>query len=188
MGKIKIHSGDFSVGSLNFTGSEFTFHEPGWLNTHLPVSEIIELHLATEENVKKIGGTLISGAVGGVILGPLGLFAGLMVGGNKKESTFIAVFRDGRQMLATADTLDFSKIQAIFLETSRKNPPKMPVAQSVPAAANNAPCWSCGRASPTVKDKCPYCKVVPDENAPPCWNCGKMPGDSSRMKCAYCKS
>lgn len=44
--------------------------------------------------------------------GPLGALAGVLAGGNKKEITFIAEFKDGRQILASTDSKTFTKTQA----------------------------------------------------------------------------
>jgi len=40
------------------------------------------------------------------------LLAGLLLGGNKKEITFVAKFKDGRKLLATTDSGTFTKLQA----------------------------------------------------------------------------
>ena len=62
--------------------------------------------------MKKIGGTVGWGAVGAIALGPVGLLAGLLLGGKKKEVTFVARFKDGRKLLATTDNGTFTKIKA----------------------------------------------------------------------------
>jgi hypothetical protein len=49
---------------------------------------------------------------GGVLLGPAGLLAGLLLGGKKTEVTFVAKFKDSRKLLATADSATFAKIRA----------------------------------------------------------------------------
>jgi hypothetical protein len=183
MGKIKIHSGDFSVSSFDFNGSEFT---SSLTNTRLKISDIVELALASEENVKKVGGTLLGAAAGAVLLGPLGLLVGLLTSGNKKESTFIAIFSDGRKMLATAEASDYAKIQFKYLETYRANAQKNASYQPV-MTESGLPCWSCGREHPTANDKCPYCRLSPSQKSiTPCWSCGKQPGDV-KPKCPYCK-
>jgi len=50
--------------------------------------------------------------VGYALLGPFGAFAGFLVGGNKKEVTFIGILKDGRKMLASTDGAAFLKMQA----------------------------------------------------------------------------
>ena len=74
--------------------------------------DIEDLELASEDSVKKIGGTVGWGAAGAVMLGPAGLLAGLLLGGKGKEITFVCKFKDGRKMMATVDKKTWAKIQA----------------------------------------------------------------------------
>ena len=67
---------------------------------------------ATEESVKRLGGTLGWGVAGGLLLGPVGLLAGLLAGGRHKEITFICVFQDGKKIVATADNKTYVKLLA----------------------------------------------------------------------------
>ena len=78
----------------------------------IPVTELDVVDIATEENVKKLGGTVGWGAAGALILGPVGLLAGLLLGGRKKQVTFVAKFKDGRKLLASTDSKTFTKLQA----------------------------------------------------------------------------
>ncbi len=52
--------------------------------------EIKSLTLQTEESVKKVAGTLGWGLAGSLALGPVGMLAGLMLGGNRKEVCALA--------------------------------------------------------------------------------------------------
>lgn len=76
------------------------------------MTTIETVEIATEENVKKLGGTVGWGIAGAVLLGPVGLLAGLLVGGRKKEVTFVARFKDGRKLLGTTDSKTFTTLQA----------------------------------------------------------------------------
>jgi len=120
MAKIKIHAGDFLEGSSNLSRGSL------WLRTkentypgeHIQLTELETVEIATEENLKKLGGTLGWGLAGAVVLaqvglGPVGLLAGLLVGGRKKKITFIAKFKDGRKILASTDSKTFTKLQAV---------------------------------------------------------------------------
>jgi len=78
----------------------------------LDLSEVETVDIASEESVKKIGGTIGWGAAGGLVLGPAGLLAGLLLGGKSKDVTFVARFKDGRKMLATADSKTYTKLLA----------------------------------------------------------------------------
>ena len=116
MAKFKVEAGDFIA------------EEHGWLTwddrLRLPVEkgsaryELISLsrletvEAATEESVKRLGGTVGWGLAGAVVLGPVGLLAGLLAGGKKKRVTFIAVLDDGRKFMATGSHKDYIKMQA----------------------------------------------------------------------------
>lgn len=78
----------------------------------IKMSEIETVEVATEESVKKLGGTIGWGAAGGIILGPVGLLAGLILGGKKTEVTFICKFKDGRKFLGTASAKVYKTILA----------------------------------------------------------------------------
>lgn len=114
MGKIKVHAGDFLEGDSSFSwGSLFLRTEENKsVGELIQLTELESVEIATEENVKRMAGTLGWGAAGGLILGPVGLLAGLLLGGKKKEVTFIAKFKDGRKLLASTDSKIFTKLQA----------------------------------------------------------------------------
>lgn len=78
----------------------------------IDISQVEQLELATEDSVKRLGGTVGWGAIGGALLGPVGLLAGLLVGGRKKETTFICVFKDGRKFMATTPSKVYTAILA----------------------------------------------------------------------------
>jgi hypothetical protein len=73
-------------------------------------TEISQVEIATEESVKKIGGTVGWGLV--ALLGPAGLLAGLLMGGRAKKIVFIVKFKDGRKMLVSSDSKTFTAIQS----------------------------------------------------------------------------
>ena len=114
MAKIKVHAGDFlkSDGQYNFGSLILMTEEHNFLGETIPITKLETVEIATEESVKKIGGTIGWGAAGAIILGPVGLLAGLLLGGKKKEVTFVAKFKDGRKLLASTDSKTFTKLQA----------------------------------------------------------------------------
>ena len=117
-GEFKVHAGDFVTGSSHqFVGgaSSGTFImrvEGKFLREKIQASEVEEVCVASEENVKRIGGTVGWGIAGAALLGPVGLLAGLILGGRKKEVTFICKFKDGRKFLGTAPQKVYTQIQA----------------------------------------------------------------------------
>ncbi len=114
MAKIKVHAGDFLEGSgqYSFGSLALMTKEHSFVGETIPITELDTIDVATEENVKKLGGTVGWGAAGALILGPVGLLAGLLLGGKKTQVTFVAKFKDGRKLLASTDSKIFTKLQA----------------------------------------------------------------------------
>lgn len=118
MASITIHAGDFTKGkaSIGFNVISFPW-APGdgfSLGKTLVLDGALEsVTLASEDAVKRAGGTIGWGVAGAVLLGPVGLLAGLLMGGKSKDVTFIAQFKDGKKMLATTDSKSFTKLQAL---------------------------------------------------------------------------
>lgn len=118
MPKIVVHAGDFGKGkgALSF-GAVLSLPKakPGAIffpNENIQISELQTVETASEEAVKRLGGTVGWGIAGAALLGPVGLLAGLIAGGKGKDVTFVAVFKDGRRLLATTDSKTFNKLQA----------------------------------------------------------------------------
>lgn len=74
--------------------------------------ELERVEIQTEDSVKKLAGTAGWGLAGGVLFGPLGLLAGIVFGGRKKDVLFTAYLKDGRKFLAVTDSKAFKSIQA----------------------------------------------------------------------------
>lgn len=116
MGKIKVHAGDFTEGDLGFL-NVMTLKSKAhpWMGESITLDKLESVELASEDSVKRIGGTVGWGVAGAVVLGPVGLLAGLLLGGKGKDVTFVAKFKDGRKMLATTDSKTYTKLQsAVF--------------------------------------------------------------------------
>src|SRR6185312_15461439 len=103
MAKIKVHAGDFLAEDGQFSSLfgnlVLKTKEHSFVGETIPLTQLEAVEIASEESVKKLGGTIGWGAAGGLLLGPVGLLAGLLLGGRKKEVTFIAKFKDGRKVL-----------------------------------------------------------------------------------------
>lgn len=113
-GEFKVHAGDFgSNANAQFAGKTFMMPNPGgWKKVDYQSEDVDTLEQATEESVKRIGGTVGWGMAGAALLGPVGLLAGLLAGGRGKEVTFIVQFKDGKKALCTAKSKDYTKMQA----------------------------------------------------------------------------
>lgn len=115
MAKMKVLGGDFGKGDGFYAFGGMSLPDPSSIwgsKINLQCSDLTEVALATEDSVKKLGGAAGWGAVGALALGPVGLLAGVILGGNKKEVTFIAKLNDGRKFMATVDSKTYTKILA----------------------------------------------------------------------------
>jgi len=116
MAKIEVHAGDFRGNGMFMSvlgsGAFTLMSEAHPAGEGIPLTEVATVEMASEESVKKLGGTVGWGLAGAALLGPVGLLAGLLKGGNKKQVTFVCVFKDGRKMLATTDSKTYTKIMA----------------------------------------------------------------------------
>jgi hypothetical protein len=117
MATIEIHAGDFPKGRHSASASVILLAwQPGdglIGKTVTLIGQVESASVASEEDVKRTGGTVGWGLAGGVLLGPVGLLAGLLLGGRGKDVTFILIMKDGKKMLATTDAKTFTKIQAL---------------------------------------------------------------------------
>ena len=114
MAKVTVHAGDFipTRGDATFGSFVLKTDAHPFAGEAVRFEEIAEIDVASEDSVKRIGGTVGWGAAGLVILGPVGLLAGLLMGGRKKDVTFVAKFNDGRRLLATTDSKTYTKVLA----------------------------------------------------------------------------
>lgn len=123
MGMIKVHAGDW--------GKRYAAFVPGWTgryriilanglfqedDTYFLDTDIASVEVATEKKVKRLASAAGWGLAGGALLGPVGLLAGLFLGGKKTEVTFVCVFNDGRKILATTNQKTFRIIQMAVLK------------------------------------------------------------------------
>ena len=77
MAKIKVHAWSWPKGDGQFSFGSFALPKGGWGSFEgVPGSQLLEVDEASEESVKRLGGTTGWGAVGALALGPVGLLAG----------------------------------------------------------------------------------------------------------------
>jgi hypothetical protein len=122
MASIKVLAGDFKSSPTRFDGTALHMltDEHSFLGEPYQLDTLADIQLATEENVKKMGGTIGWGAAGALILGPVGLLAGLLLGGKKKDINFIGRFTDGKMFMATSNTKVFSCLQLAAQENIQR--------------------------------------------------------------------
>lgn len=116
--QFEVLAGDFKKGAGHYLYSDgrLQMKVPGKLfKQWVPLVDVEEVQIATEDNVKRIGGTVGWGLAGGLVLGPVGLLAGLLAGGRGKDVTFVCKFKDGRKFMAVAPSKVYAQIAAAAL-------------------------------------------------------------------------
>lgn len=114
LGIFTVHAGDFRKGKDHqFLRGNLIMKKPkGFFREKISVDQVEAVDVASEESVKRLGGTIGWGVAGGLLLGPVGLLAGLLAGGVGKDVTFVCKLKDGRKFLATAPSKIFVELQA----------------------------------------------------------------------------
>ena len=113
-GSFEVHAGDFKKGKDHqFLKNKLVMKRPGkFFRENIKLNQIETVEIASEDAVKRIGGTVGWGIAGGLVLGPVGLLAGLLAGGKGKNVTFVCQLKDGRKFLATASSKIYTGLTA----------------------------------------------------------------------------
>ena len=119
MSQFKVLAGDFKATTSYLNSGTLGLFDPKknspMPDYSIPLSSVRTVEVATEENVKRAAGTIGWAAAGGLLLGPIGLVGGALLGGRGKDVTFVVVFRDGRKLLARGNSSTYEKfLQAAF--------------------------------------------------------------------------
>lgn len=109
--KVKVLAGDIQPGDWEYNLGTLW----GAFDQVQLTGEIKKVTLQTEESVKKLPEMVGWGLAGSVLLGPTGLLAGLILGGNKKEVCALVELRDGRKFIGTMDTKVYQQLLAMEL-------------------------------------------------------------------------
>jgi hypothetical protein len=113
--KMKIQAGDFGEVSGSIYANGLSISTGLFSSETIAIGNLEIVEEASEETIRKVWGMAGWGAAGLIALGPVGLLAGLLLGGRKKEITFVAKFRDGRKFMATTDGKGFAYLRAARL-------------------------------------------------------------------------
>lgn len=119
-GMFEVHAGDFKKGKDHqclpdapLRKSKLLMKNEGsFFRESIELLDIAEIDIATEESVIRVGGAIGWGLVGSVLLGPVGLLAGVLAGGKGKDVTFVCKLKDGRKFLATAPSDVYKKMSS----------------------------------------------------------------------------
>jgi len=118
MAQLNVLAGDFQVisGRSHWWRGKLLMKRNGkFFRESIRAGQIESVQLASEEAVLSLGGAAAFGTAGALLLGPVGLLAGLVLGGRGKETTFICKLTDGRKFMATARTHVFKELEKVVM-------------------------------------------------------------------------
>lgn len=110
---LKVLAGDWKQGiNVIRTATDIQFQNSAWKFEKIPLRDVSSFDIVTENNRASIMGKVGWGALGAVALGPIGLLAGVLGGGNKKDRVMAISFSDGRKVLLKGDAKDAEALTA----------------------------------------------------------------------------
>jgi len=121
MTRLTVQSGDFLQGEGEFRNGSLTLKTPRSPSPgeRISLARVADLRLASLESSRSLGTALGWGVAGALVAGPVGLLAGLWLGGKEEEATFLATFKDGRKLMAITDGKTWSKIDDTWRQHRR---------------------------------------------------------------------
>jgi hypothetical protein len=111
MAKVKVHYANFDYLDVTADSWSMTIKKGSfWGFEHITGDDIARIEVVTEQMVKRAGSAVSWGIIGGAIAGPAGAIAGVLLGGNGRETTFILETEDGKTLIGTAETHIFNAL------------------------------------------------------------------------------
>lgn len=115
---MKVLAGDWKADApvivvKNSRGQLKELHMPVgvWKSDKLKPEDIVGFEIVTEENKASVLGKLGWGAVGAIALGPLGLLAGVLAGGNRRDRVMVLTFTGNRRAMLKGNARDAEMLQ-----------------------------------------------------------------------------
>ena len=121
MADIQVIGGDFpkAKGSYGFGNLYIKTGKLNWLGQNM-TGLLIDIQPLSARSKKSIMDAIGIGAIGSLAFGNAGLIAGLILGGNKREASFIATLSDGRRFIAKAKPKVVDKLVKIALRNASR--------------------------------------------------------------------
>jgi len=111
---VKVLAGDLTAGDWEFNMGVLW----GGFDQLNLATDLKAIKIETEESAKNIAQTLGWAVVGNIVFGPLGLIAGLAMGGNRKKVCAMCELKDGRKFLAIMDSQIYQQMVALTMTKS----------------------------------------------------------------------
>lgn len=85
--------------------SETVNFRPERANIRKPIQPyLLKTIIVSNDSRKSASSSIVRGAIGGVLLGPVGLLGGAISGKNKKDTTFLLIYSNGVKKTVTVKT------------------------------------------------------------------------------------
>jgi hypothetical protein len=117
---LKILAGDFPQNSYvtletGWSGKPKALKMPRgwWRTTSYGIRHIVSVQQVDQQNSTSILGKAGWGAVGAIALGPLGLLAGVLGGGNRSSTILAVEFSDGKRALLQGKSKEMTQVLAL---------------------------------------------------------------------------
>lgn len=108
---VKVLAGDIHNGDWEYNGGVLW----GGFDQVNIASDLLKVEIKNEEGAKNIAQTLGWAVAGNIVFGPVGLIAGLAMGGNRKNVCAMCELKDGRKFLAVMDSKIFQQMLALTM-------------------------------------------------------------------------
>ncbi len=118
MATIEVLAGDIDSAKYKFFSKDCTMIDQKYMIPKddriisLRKNNVKMIQQLDEETKKKLAGMAGWGLVGAVALGPLGAVGGMLIGGRKREISFVCEFNDGKKFMAKTDSKTFTTIMS----------------------------------------------------------------------------
>jgi hypothetical protein len=101
------------------------------------LNNVTTIDIITEENKKKVMGTLVGGTAGLLLLGPLGAIGGILLGGNKNMVNIAVGLNDGRHFVASCTTKTHLSLLKFKGKGGAPNPVSEEMVSSTPSSTDD---------------------------------------------------
>lgn len=134
---IKVLAGDWEPGTVcvfeaAMFGKTDRIRMARVFGPEYPANEVVSIDIVTEQNSTSILKKAGWGFVGSVALGPLGLLAGVLGGGNRHEKIVAVEFTDGKRALLQCDAKSYGEMMRLTFR-KKSDPPRRDALHALPS-------------------------------------------------------
>jgi len=134
---IKVMAGDWEPGTVcvfepAFFGKPDRIRMARVFGPEYPADEVVSIEIVTEQNSTSILKKAGWGLIGSAVLGPIGLLAGVLGGGNRHEKVVAIEFADGKRALLQCDAKSYGDMMRLLFR-KRSDPVRINLPHTLPS-------------------------------------------------------